>query len=160
MWCLFPSMAQERFTISGTITEEATGETLIGVNVLVLEINAGTISNEYGFYSLTLPEGNYDVTYSSLGYQNKSMTIQLDQDIQVNTSHEFRYRRIGGSGDKSRFRTYQYQGGTNECYDPSAETIKSVPVVRDVVKSLLLLPGVMWGRILGFNVREGLLIKI
>ena len=51
--------AQEKYTISGTISEEKSNETLIGVNILFPEIQSGTTTNEYGFYSITLPKGDY-----------------------------------------------------------------------------------------------------
>ena len=56
--------SQERFTLSGTIVEEQGRETLIGANIIIEDLNTGTISNEYGFYSITLNKGIYEVTIS------------------------------------------------------------------------------------------------
>jgi hypothetical protein len=79
--CLF---SQQRFTISGTITEASSNETLIGVTLLVPEINTGVTTNDYGFYSLTLPEGDYQIRLSYLGYQDIVQTISLNQDLRLN----------------------------------------------------------------------------
>ena len=73
--------SQSRYTLSGTITEASSGETLIGVNVLIPELNTGTASNEYGFYSITLPEGTYEVVFTSLGFGDIRQTIVLTQNI-------------------------------------------------------------------------------
>ena len=53
------SHSQEKFTISGTISDIKSNETLIGVNVLINDLKTGTTTNEYGFYSITLPKGIY-----------------------------------------------------------------------------------------------------
>ena len=75
------ALSQEKYTLSGTVTEEETGETLIGVNVLIPELQAGAITNEYGYYSITLTEGNYDVYYSSLGFLTRKTTISLFKKV-------------------------------------------------------------------------------
>ena len=80
--------AQEKFTLSGTVSETATGETLIGVNVIIPELQSGTITNEYGFYSITLPKGNYEVYYSSIGFRTKKESVTLTENIKLNFSLE------------------------------------------------------------------------
>src|SRR3546814_16794801 len=81
-----PSSAQETFTISGTIQSATTGETLIGVSVQTNNAGqtAGAASNEYGFYSLSLPRGTYSLEISALGMQYRSIEVILDRDKQVN----------------------------------------------------------------------------
>src|SRR3546814_1196771 len=76
-----PSSAQETFTISGTIQSATTGETLIGVSVQTNNAGqtAGAASNEYGFYSLSLPRGTYSLEISALGMQSRSIEVILDQ---------------------------------------------------------------------------------
>ena len=71
----------EKHTISGFIKESSTGEVLIGANVYAQGTSLGTTSNGYGFYSLTLPEGNYRMIYSYIGYLQKLEEINLGQDI-------------------------------------------------------------------------------
>ena len=64
----FFGFSQNQFTLSGSVYESEGQETLIGANVIFPELNTGTITNEYGFYSITLPKGTYKLTISYLGY--------------------------------------------------------------------------------------------
>ena len=80
------SSAQEKFTLSGVISDEKTNETLIGVSVIIDELRTGTSTNEYGFYSITLPKGIYSVRISYLGYKEIKTTIDLNQNVKNNFS--------------------------------------------------------------------------
>jgi outer membrane cobalamin receptor len=71
----------EKLTVSGFIKEKSTGEVLIGANVYAKGTNLGTTSNGYGFYSLTLPTGKYQLVYSFIGYFQKEEETILDQNI-------------------------------------------------------------------------------
>jgi hypothetical protein len=73
----FKLYGQTSFTISGGIYDASTGESLIGVSIFIPETGAGTISNEYGFYSLTLPlKDSVKVTYSYIGYASQAFTFR------------------------------------------------------------------------------------
>ena len=78
------SYAQEKFTISGTVTDIGNGETMIGTNVFVEELNVGTTTNLYGFYSLTIPAGNYTLTISYLGFEPFRKEIELNRNLSIN----------------------------------------------------------------------------
>lgn len=67
-------------TISGFVTDAATGESLIGANIIDLYSQQGTVSNEYGFFSLSLPNGWVDVRISYLGYENAQISLQLTEN--------------------------------------------------------------------------------
>ncbi len=159
LWCVY-GIAQEKFTLSGTVSESATGETLIGVNVLITDLRTGTITNEYGFYSITLPEGTYDVTFSSLGFTSQSITIDLSQNVRQNILMESDAEQLDEvviEADVERASIRAAQMSVNTL---TAETVRSIPVVlgeADVVKSILLLPGVTNAgeASSGFNVRGG-----
>ena len=71
------SYAQNTHTISGYITDKNNGESIVGVNIYSKALNLGVTSNTYGFYSLTLPEGKYDISYSFIGYQTEIKNFQL-----------------------------------------------------------------------------------
>lgn len=74
--------AQTKYTISGTVKDKKTGEQLIGAVIRVEELKGtGVACNEYGFYSLTLPEGNYTLKTSMLGYTDFSLKIDLNKNI-------------------------------------------------------------------------------
>ncbi len=74
--------SEESYTISGFIREHGSGETLAGANILV-NPNYGTFSNTYGFYSITLPEGKYQINISYIGYISKKQTFILNQDTRL-----------------------------------------------------------------------------
>ncbi|HPF11966.1 MAG TPA: TonB-dependent receptor [Flavobacteriaceae bacterium] len=152
--------AQEKFTLSGTVTEASTGETLIGVNVIIPNLNTGTVTNEYGFYSITLPKGTYEVSYSSLGFITQRNTISLFQNISQSVALEPETEQleevvITADSERANIRAPQMSVSTL-----TAGTIKSIPVVlgeADVIKSLMMLPGVTNAGegASGFNVRGG-----
>ena len=77
---------QQKFTISGYVKDEATGEFLPGANAYIKESMQGTATNAYGFYSLTLPAGQYTLVISFLGYNDIETTIDLKADIRKNVS--------------------------------------------------------------------------
>jgi len=79
----FVIQAQERYTLSGTIFEASSNESLIGVTVAVSELKTGTTTNEYGFYSITLPEGEYQIIVSYLGFQEIVQTITLNKNVKL-----------------------------------------------------------------------------
>ena len=84
MICSFSTVAQKQYTISGYIQESASGENLIGVSIYNKDNYKGTSSNQYGFYSLTMEEGNYAIIYSFIGYKSITKNITLDKDIRLN----------------------------------------------------------------------------
>ena len=73
--------SQDKFTISGYITDAQNGENIVGVNIYCKDLNLGVTSNTYGFYSLTLPEGKYDISYSFIGYQTEIKNFQLKNSV-------------------------------------------------------------------------------
>jgi len=153
------SFSQEKFTLSGIITDAASNETLIGVNVTVASLNANATTNEYGFYSITLPNGDYKVAVSYIGFQSVETTISLSKNTKLNFS-------LNESGEelqeviiteKTTTNTRKAEMSVNKL---SIATIKKMPVVLgevDVLKSILLLPGVTNAGegASGFNVRGG-----
>ena len=69
--------AQESFTISGHIRDAATGEELFGASYYIPELKAGGMTNDYGFYSLTVPAGSYVIRYSFIGYETLEFTVDI-----------------------------------------------------------------------------------
>ena len=68
--------AQNKFTISGSVKDKLSGESLIGASVKLEEKNIGALTNSYGFYSITAPQGNYTITVNYAGYQMRSQKIE------------------------------------------------------------------------------------
>ncbi len=153
-------MAQEKFTLSGTISEAQSGETMIGVNVLIPSLQTGVITNEYGFYSITLPKGSHQIIYTSLGFGEFKETILLKASINKNvtlfeSTELLDVVILETDVEKTNIRTPQMSATTLK-----ANTIKRIPVVlgeADVIKAITLLPGVTNAGegASGFNVRGG-----
>ena len=78
------AIAQPKVTISGKVTDRASGETLINATVLDQNSGLGTVTNNYGFYSLTLPEGEIKLLCSYVGYTPSVQEFDLHKDIQLN----------------------------------------------------------------------------
>lgn len=152
--------AQQKFTLSGTVSEASSNESLIGVTVAVSELKTGTTTNEYGFYSITLPEGEYQIIVSYLGFQEVVMNITLDQNVKqdfnlVEKAEALQEVIVTDDVEKLDIRKPQMS-----VTSLASNTIKEIPVVlgeSDVIKSLLLLPGVTSAgeASSGFNVRGG-----
>ncbi|MBM3435183.1 MAG: hypothetical protein FJY07_03070 [Bacteroidetes bacterium] len=96
--------AEKTFTVSGFIRDSETGESLPGATVMIAQAGTGTISNSYGFYSLTLPTGDYTLLYSFIGFREQKSDIRLEKDITLNTNMIFNTRQLGEviitTGDK------------------------------------------------------------
>ena len=152
--------SQEKFTLSGTISEEDSGETLFGVNVIIPELQTGTVTNQYGYYSITLPKGEYEVYYSSIGFATQKTQISLSENVKKNlelTTDAESLDEVILTADGEKLNIRSSQMSTNTL---SANTIKKIPVVLgevDVIKSITLLPGVTSAGegASGFNVRGG-----
>jgi len=160
LFFFFTFHAQEKYTLSGSITDEKTGETLIGVNVIINELKTGTVTNEYGFYSITLPKGTYSVTISYLGFGDINETVTLEQNIRKNfilKESNVQLNEVVVSENPYKINIKKPEMSANRL---SIATIKQMPVLLgevDVIKSLLFLPGVTnagEGQS-GFNVRGG-----
>ena len=152
--------AQEKFTLSGSIFEAEGQETLIGANVLILNLKTGTISNEYGFYSLTLKKGIYQISVSMMGYTNLQETITLDRNITQNFTLTEALQSLDEVVIESNIESLNIKTPQMSVNSLSASSIKQIPVVfgeSDVIKAITLLPGVSSAGegAAGFNVRGG-----
>lgn len=154
------SFSQQKFTLSGTISDATSNETLIGVNILFPELKTGIITNEYGFYSITLPKGVYKIQITSLSFQTIEETIDLNKNTKKNfklLNSENVLQEVIISSNDSKTENRKPEMSVNKL---SVGTIKKMPVVLgevDIIKSILLLPGVTNAgeAASGFNVRGG-----
>lgn len=155
-----PAIAQERFTLSGTITDQSSNETLIGASIYVKETQSGTTTNEYGFYSLTLPAGTYHVTISYVGFPSVEETIELTQNVRRNAglaSGQKELEEVVVNTNPVKTDVRKPEMSVNKL---SMAQVKKMPVVlgeSDILKSILQLPGVTNAGegASGFNVRGG-----
>lgn len=134
-----------RFTISGYVLDNLSGEVLIGANIVIPELNTGTISNEYGFYSITLPEGEYQINYSFLGYMNIIKTINLQRDIVVSEKMNFNRQFLGVVVVNAREKEDVVKAQKINMVNISPTDLQETPGFmgeKDIIKSLQLIPGV------------------
>jgi hypothetical protein len=136
--------AQNKFTLSGYIRDSLSGETLIGASIVISGQAKGVNSNQYGFYSITLPEGTYPVIVSFVGYQVQESTITLRQNTFLNFSLLQRsvLQEVIVSSRRKDGNVENAQMGR---IDLSMSQIKSIPVLFgevDILKTMQLLPGV------------------
>ena len=151
--------AQTRHTISGTVTDE-NGELLIGVNVYNSVKDAGTVTNEYGFYSLTLPEGPHEIVFSSIGYDIYKKELQLSDDLRLNARLATEITQLDEVTITARKPDQNITDAAMGVVQIQAKTIKKIPVLMgetDVIKAIQLLPGVQTSveGSSGFYVRGG-----
>mgnify|MGYP001180498137 CR=1 FL=1 len=168
LWILFligcnHILTAQTFTISGFVTDEASGETLIGANIyLKSDPSKGTTSNVYGFYSLTLPVGTHNIVFSYLGYQDFVRTVELTNSLELNvklSSDRLVLDEIVITSDKD-IRDKNVTGTQMGTIELPVEQLKKLPVIFgevDILKTLQLLPGVLSSGegTSGFYVRGG-----
>ena len=143
----FCLQAQTKHTVSGYITDKSSKETLIGATILDLNSGRGTITNEYGFYSLTLPDGQVEMRTGYVGYKPVVIPLKLYKDTVINidvpTIDALNEVTIIGNREILGVR-----GSQMSAVDIPIEQIKAVPAMfgeTDVLKALQLLPGVQAG---------------
>lgn len=147
-------------TISGYIKDADDGETLIGSTVLVKELIQGAISNAYGFYSITLPEGQYSLKYSFIGYEEQEITVNLVGDINRDidlTNNVAQLEEVVVS-PKDSLAVIENIHTNALAIDHEKVLLKTAAMGEtDVIKSLDIIPGIQLFRdgSTFFNVRGG-----
>ena len=145
---LFTSLlSAQNYTISGLITDETSGETIINASVYEFNSRKGTVTNSYGFYSLTIPKGQANLQFSYVGFltQNKKFNLTNDTviNIRLKTSLELQEVTVIGHQKISGVQSTQMSA-----IEVPISQIKSVPTLfgeADLIKALQLLPGVQSG---------------
>jgi hypothetical protein len=136
-----------RFTISGFVYEKGSRESLPGVNIYVAGTTTGTASNNYGFYSLSLPEGEWELVFSYVGYQSRSFSLNFDKsivlDVELDSTIELEGVEVIGELSKQSSRSAQMS-----VMEIPVAQIKSIPALlgeKDALKVIQLMPGVQKG---------------
>ena len=132
-------------TLSGFIYDSSTGETMIGANIYVQELAQGTSSNEYGFYSLTLQNGEYTIEVSYVGYEKTSKTVDFNISNKLDfsiKSASYNLEEVVVIDKKADENVKSTNMGTS---DIVPKEIDKVPVIfgeKDILKTIQLLPGI------------------
>ncbi|MBQ5541127.1 MAG: TonB-dependent receptor [Bacteroidales bacterium] len=141
------TFAQKKLTVSGYITDEKSSETLIGATVFDQNSKHGAITNVFGFYSLTLPEGTCSLKFSYVGYTPQTLDFFLSKDTLVNIrlSEEAALEEIVVTAQKDDAGITSTKMGS---LDVPVKIIEHTPAIlgeTDVMKTIQLMPGVQQG---------------
>lgn len=137
--------AQEITTVNGTVKDKLTGESIIGAVIKIDQLaNVVVMSNEYGFYAISLPKGKYDLRISFVGYEEKRIPILLNAPLITNVFLESKNQlaEVVVSTKRKDDNLTKAQIGTETL---NMQSISKVPVIfgeKDVLKTIQLLPGV------------------
>lgn len=137
----------QNFTISGYVTLNKSGETLINSTVLDKKTGSGTVSNSYGFYSLTLPKGEVELNYSYVGLTAEKLNFILVRDtvININLSEKTDLSEVTVVGSRKGLDIKSAQMSAINIPISQIKNIPSLLGETDVIKALQLLPGVKSG---------------
>lgn len=144
---LIPGLAlgQSKFTLNGYVKDASNGEELIGVTVYVHELKTGTATNVYGFYALSLPQGSYEITFSSVGYQPVRKSVELTQNMEFNVELPVQITEMDEivvTGDALDANVTDIKMSRNEI---NVKQVKRLPALfgePDIIKTIQMLPGV------------------
>lgn len=135
--------AQSKFTVNGYVKDSASGESVIGATVLVN--SRSVITNSYGFYSLTLDSGTYELTVSRVNYVTQSQQISLSQNLQQNIYLLPKAAALSEVVVYSRRRDQNVRSAQMGQIDLSVNQVRNIPAFLgevDILKAIQLLPGV------------------
>lgn len=133
------------YTLSGYISDKENGESLPGATIYISEFKSGTTSNTYGYYSITLPPGQYNLIYSFLGYSDHKQSIDLDKDLSLNIELTTGIQELDEVEITEKAKNESIIEAQMSVNTMSSKTIKSIPSLMgevDLIKALQLLPGV------------------
>jgi hypothetical protein len=132
-------------TISGHVKDAGTGEDLIGATIFIEELLTGTVTNTYGFYSLRLDKGTYTLRYSYIGYGSVSRKIELLEDVTMDIELEPRGEQLREVEVTAVAPDRNVKDAEMSVVKLDSKTISQIPSLMgevDIIKALLLLPGV------------------
>jgi len=137
--------AQVKHTISGTLSDSTTGETLIGASVYVTELKSGVATNVYGFYSLSIPAGTYTIEFNYIGYNKISKTLNLDKNVKIDLELEPASELLNEAVIISEAQDENVRSTQMSVNKIATKELETIPVIlgeKDVIKTIQLLPGI------------------
>ena len=137
--------AQNRYTLNGYVADSLTGESIIGATVTVVGSSRSLLTNSYGFFSITLPAGSYDVLFSHVSYETQSRRMELSQSITQNVLLSPRSAALQEVVVFNKKKDGNVKNAQMGRVDLSMNLIRSIPAFLgevDILKAIQLLPGV------------------
>ena len=152
--------AQKNYTLSGYVLDSQSNELIIGSSVIVEGLNIGTITNSYGFFSITIEEGNYNIRIQNLGFKDNTQNINLNKNLSLNIYLTEEVESLNEVIVVENSEDIDIDLPVLSLNILSGKTIRQTPVVfgeSDILKTIQLLPGVSSAGegASGFNVRGG-----
>ena len=135
----------QQSTLSGYIYDAETGEDLISANIFIQEFGTGAASNEYGFYSLTIPKGKYEVRFSYTGYKTRTIELDLTSSLKTNIELEpetYEIDEVVVEGKQDDYNVKSTEMGTTEIVPKELQAVPVILGEADILKTMQLLPGV------------------
>jgi len=135
--------AGEKYTLNGYVRDSATGETIIGATISV--DGRSILTNQYGFYSITLDEGEYDVLASHVSYLAQAFHVSLKSNVSFNIMMVSKAAAMTEVVVYSRRRDANVKNAQMGKIDLSVNQIRNIPAFMgevDILKAIQLLPGV------------------
>lgn len=143
----FAAMAQ-KYTISGYITDAASGEPIIGAAVIDSKSTMGVVTGNTGFYSISLERGEHSLIFSYLGYRDRAEVLSLERNVQLNIGLELSPEQLEGAAVIAHRSVTGARSTRMSAIEVPVSQIKAIPAIGgevDVIKALQLLPGVQSG---------------
>jgi hypothetical protein len=137
-----------RHTVSGYVKEAVSGESMIGVNIYIPQYKTGTVTNNYGFYSLTLPAADtLNLVFSFVGYKsvNSSISLMKDYDLNIELTSNIVLGEVTVTADRSERQSESVKMSTVKLQAAQIKAIPSLLGEKDVLKVIQLMPGVQKG---------------
>ncbi len=146
--CLFLKTYAQNFTVSGYVKVAGSGEALIGATCYIPEMQTGVTSNQYGFYSITLPPGIHQINFSFIGYETQNIRLDLKEDKTLNISMVEDTKQIGDVVVTGEKKDRNVESTEMSMERISVKLVKKLPSFMgevDVLKTITLLPGIQNG---------------
>lgn len=137
---------QEKITLNGYVRDASNGEELIGVTVFIPQMKAGAVTNSYGFYSITLPKGKYEVQYSYVGYTFQTVTVELETNLANNielVSEATLIKEIVITDRRIDENVVSLQMSKNTLDLAQVRKLPALFGEVDIIKNIQMLPGVL-----------------
>jgi len=135
-------------TLNGYLKDKANGEALIGASVYLPQLKTGVVTNSYGYYSLSMEQGSYSVSFTFMGYQTQTLQIDLNESKQINVmlvEDPKQLDEVVVKGEKKNQNVEKLQMSMERVQVKMLKKLPSFMGEVDILKSITLLPGIQNG---------------
>lgn len=137
---------QDKVTLNGYVKDLENGEELIGVTIYIPQLKAGTVTNDYGFYALTVPKGTYDVNFTYVGYKTQTLSVDLNKNTAQNIMLESEAAMMDEIVIEERALDENVTSVQMSKNTVNMAQVRKLPALFgevDIIKNIQMLPGVI-----------------